>query len=29
MSWTVAEYLRDLEDRLDDTIGMTAHHVER
>lgn len=29
MSWTVAEYLRELEDRLGDTIAATAHHVER
>jgi F-type H+-transporting ATPase subunit b len=29
MSWTVAEYLRDIEDRLGDTIDATVHRVER
>ena len=29
MSWTFAEYLRDLEERLAETIRATAQHVER
>ena len=29
MSWTVAEYLRDFEDRVAETIAHTAHRVER
>jgi F-type H+-transporting ATPase subunit b len=29
LSWTVAEYLQDIEKRVDDTIAATTHHVRR